>query len=266
MPERRNARGQRRRKSTGSRRDCRAAPSRSSEADVEQRIGAIDWKRLGAVVLEDGHGVMPALLRPAECRALIETYADDRRFRSRVDMARHGFGVGDYAYFAEPLPALVAGLRTSLYERLAPIANAMADAIGRGAAYPATLAEYREHCRRAGQTKPTPLLLRYREGGYNRLHRDLYGDLLFPLQVTVLLSRRGVDFEGGEFVLVENRPRQQAGARVVSLERGDAVVFPVAERPVAGTRATLRATMRHGVSRIDAGERYALGIIFHDAA
>ena len=181
-------------------------------------------------------------------------------------MARHQFGEGDYAYFGEPLPPVVGLLREALYARLAPVANRMARALGRSTTYPSRLESYRRLCRDAGQTKPTPLLLRYREGGYNRMHRDLYGALAFPLQATILLSRAGIDHEGGEFVLLEDTARRQARVTVVPLARGEMVIFPVRERPVEGARGPIRATMRHGVSRLTRGERHALGIIFHDAA
>jgi hypothetical protein len=193
-------------------------------------------------------------------------YPDNRLFRSRVDMGRHRFGEGDYAYFSAPLPPIIATLRQELYTRLAPLATRMARALGQSVAYPPKLADYTRLCHRAGQTRPTPLLLRYRAGGYNRLHRDLYGKLAFPLQATILLSRPSVDFEGGEFLLVEDRARQQARGDAIALEQGEMIVFPVRERPVASGARHVRAVMRHGVSRIRSGERYALGIIFHDAA
>ncbi len=237
----------------------------SGEA-VADRVARLDWDAVARDLAEQGHAHIRGLLTPAECAGLIALYSDDARFRRRVDMARYRFGEGDYAYFAEPLPALVADLRHALYARLAPMADAMMAAMGRPERYPATLDAYRARCAAAGQTKPTPLLLRYRAGGYNCLHRDLYGDLLFPLQGTVLLNRRSRDFEGGEFLLVENRPRQQARGEVIVLDQGDLILFPVNERPVATAKGTGRAAMRHGVSRVRAGERYTLGIIFHDAA
>ena len=180
-------------------------------------------------------------------------------------MGRQRFGEGDYGYFAEPLPALVEALREGLYARLAPLAGRLSADLGGPREFPATLEGWRAHCARAGQPRPTPLLLRYTTGGYNRLHQDLYGDVAFPLQVAVLLSEPGADFEGGEFLLVENRPRQQSIGAAVALERGEAVVFPVADRPVRGARGTVRASVRHGTSRVLTGERYVLGIIFHDA-
>lgn len=180
-------------------------------------------------------------------------------------MERHRFGVGRYGYYAEPLPAEVDALRTALYAELAPLANAMTAELGREERYPRTLAAYRRRCAAAGQTKPTPLLLRYESGGSNRLHQDLYGELAFPFQATALLSRPGRDFEGGSFLLVENRPRQQSLGEAVDLAQGELVIFPVRERPVAGARTMLRAQVRHGMSRVTRGERFALGILFHDA-
>ncbi len=233
---------------------------------IEARVDALDWPAIEAAIAAEGHARTPPLLGAGECRELIALYPEDRRFRRRIEMARYRFGEGDYGYFAEPLPAVVAELRAALYTHLAPIANRMMAEIGRPAHYPASLAGYRRLCHAAGQTRPTPLLLRYGAGGYNCLHRDLYGELLFPLQVTAMLSRRGVDYQGGEFLLVENRPRQQARGEAIAAELGELLIFPVNERPVAGKRGTLRAAMRHGVSRIRTGERYALGVIFHDAA
>ena len=238
----------------------------SRKSTIVARIDALDWPGIAVAIGGQGYARTPALLTREECRDLTALYRDDRLFRSRIDMARYRFGEGDYGYFAEPLPALVTELRWALYARLAPIANRMMAEMGRAARYPAKLEAYRRRCHTAGQTKPTPLLLHYRAGGYNCLHRDLYGELLFPLQVTAMLSRRGVDYQGGEFLLVENRPRQQARGEAIAAELGELLIFPVNERPVAGKRGTLRAAMRHGVSRIRTGERYALGVIFHDAA
>ena len=232
---------------------------------LSARIAALDWPTIEVSIGEQGYARTPPLLRAADCRRLIALYSDDSNFRSRIDMARYQFGVGDYAYFTEPLPPLVTILRQELYIRLAPIANCMMTAMGRAERYPSTLAAYRRRCYAAGQRKPTPLLLRYSAGGYNRLHRDLYGDLAFPLQATAMLSRRGADYEGGEFLLVENRARQQSRGEAIAAERGELLIFPVNERPVPGARGMARAAMRHGVSPVRAGERYALGIIFHDA-
>ena len=220
---------------------------------------------LDAAALDrDGYAVLPALLSPVECRALAALYDDDRRFRTRVVMARHGFGQGEYKYFAHPLPEQVVRLRTALYSPLAAIANRWYAALGIAARYPDEHPDYLERCRRAGQTKPTPLLLRYGAGDYNCLHQDLYGEHVFPLQATILLSDPS-EFAGGEFVLVEQRPRRQSRAEVVPLRQGDGVVFPVRERPVEGARGVYRTIMRHGVSRIRSGHRMTLGLIFHDA-
>jgi hypothetical protein len=226
---------------------------------------AADWPRIAADLDAHGSAVVPALLAPAECAALAALYADDVRFRSRVVMARHGFGRGEYKYFAYPLPEPVAALRAALYPPLAAIANRWHEAMGIGARFPDGHAAYLDRCRRAGQTRPTPLLLKYGPGDYNCLHQDLYGEHVFPLQLTVLLSAPGRDFEGGEFVLTEQRPRMQSRAEVVPLAQGDAVVFPVTLRPVRGARGVYRVKMRHGVSRVRSGERMTLGIIFHDS-
>ena len=220
---------------------------------------------LAAALDRDGYAVLPSLLDPTECRDLIVLYDERERFRSRVIMARHGYGSGEYKYLAYPLPPLVAALRQRLYLRVAPTANAWEQLLGRAAAFPATHDEYLARCHAAGQLRPTPLILKYGPGDYNCLHQDLYGDLVFPLQATVLLSRPGEDFSGGEFLLVEQRPRRQSKGEVVPLRQGDAVVFPVNHRPVAGARGYYRATMRHGVSRLLAGRRFTLGVIFHDA-
>jgi hypothetical protein len=213
------------------------------------------------------HGValLPGLLSPAYCNQITRFYAEDGKFRSRVVMHRHGFGRGEYKYFNYPLPHLVQQLRTSLYPRLAEVANQWNKALGIESRFPASHADYLERCHAAGQRRPTPLLLRYAEGDYNCLHQDLYGELVFPLQVAVLLSEPGEDFTGGEFVLTEQRPRMQSRAEVVPLRKGDAVVFPVNERPVQGARGVYRVKMRHGVSRLRSGHRHTLGVIFHDA-
>lgn len=214
---------------------------------------------------ESGHGVMRGLLRPAECAALAALYDVPGRFRSKVVMARHGFGRGEYQYFADPLPPAVSSLRGSLYEALAPAANRWAESLGKPVRFPGRLAEYLEVCHAAGQTRPTPLLLRYGPGDFNCLHQDLYGPLVFPFQVAVLLSRPEVDFTGGELVLTQQRPRMQSRVDVVRLAQGDAVAFAVNERPVRGTRGVYRVRMRHGVSEVCSGQRHTLGIIFHDA-
>ncbi len=214
----------------------------------------------------DGFAVLPGLLEPGQCREVIALYDQRERFRSRVVMARHGYGSGEYKYLAYPLPPLVAGLRARLYARVAPIANDWERQLGREAKFPDTLDNYLARCHAAGQLRPTPLILKYGPGDYNCLHQDLYGELVFPLQATVLLSRPDADFTGGEFLLIEQRPRRQSRGEVVPLRQGDAVIFPVNHRPVAGSRGYYRATMRHGVSRLHTGARFTLGVIFHDAA
>jgi hypothetical protein len=213
-----------------------------------------------------GYATIGRLLEPAVCAEFRALYEREEGFRSRVVMARHNFGQGEYRYFAYPLPPVVSGLRERLYPALAPIANRWQEALGLAADFPPTLAAYLERCHAAGQTRPTPLLLKYGPDDYNCLHQDLYGALLFPLQVTVLLSEPGRDFTGGEFLLVEQRPRAQSRAEVVPLRQGDGVIFAVNYRPVRGTRGVYRCVMRHGVSRVRSGGRFALGIIFHDAA
>ena len=209
--------------------------------------------------------MLERLLTAKECREIAALYGDDSRFRSRIVMARHGFGQGEYKYFSYPLPPLVESVRTALYPHLAPIANAWNERMGIETRYPAEHREFLALCHEAGQARPTPLLLRYGAGDYNCLHQDLYGELAFPLQTAILLSEPGKDFTGGEFVLTEQRPRMQCRAEVVPLRQGDAVIFAVHHRPVKGTRGTYRVTMRHGVSRLRSGHRLTLGIIFHDA-
>lgn len=212
-----------------------------------------------------GHAVLPRLLDARRCAELVAMYDEDARFRSRVVMARHGFGRGEYGYFAYPLPEPVARLRAALYPPLATVANRWAEALGSGVRYPGTHDAFLARCRDAGQSRPTPLLLRYGAGDYNCLHQDLYGEHVFPLQVAILLAEPGVDFDGGEFVLTEQRPRMQSRVSVVPLRRGDAVVFAVNERPVQGSRGVYRVRLRHGVSTVRSGSRHTLGIIFHDA-
>jgi uncharacterized protein len=219
-----------------------------------------------AALDERGHAVLPGVLDAGECRGLAALYDDEAAFRSRVVMARHNFGRGEYKYLRYPLPGPVAALREALYPLLAPLANEWHARLRLEPRFPPGLQAYLARCRRAGQQRPTPLILKYEEGDYNCLHQDLYGELVFPLQATVLLSAPGRDFAGGEFMLVEQRPRMQSKGEVVPLGQGDAVVFAVNSRPVAGTRGYFRATMRHGVSRLHSGQRFTLGIIFHDAA
>ena len=212
-----------------------------------------------------GYAVIPQLLTSAQCDELAALYPAEERFRSRVVMARHGFGQGEYKYFRYPLPGLIARLRTSLYPRLAPIANRWHAAMGLKARFPEKHAQFLKRCHAAGQRRPTPLLLQYGPGDYNCLHQDLYGEHVFPLQLTILLSEPGKDFSGGEFVMTEQRPRMQSRAEVVPLMKGDAVVFAVHHRPVHGARGTYRVNLRHGVSRLRSGHRHTLGVIFHDA-
>jgi hypothetical protein len=242
----------------------RAADPTGEVGRVAGRVAALDWDVLGEALDDFGAATTGPLLTPAECAAIAALYAEDARFRSRVVMARHGFGRGEYKYLAYPLPPLVAGLREALYPRLAAIANGWNARLGKKERFPPRHAAYLARCRRGGQAKPTPLILRYGPGDYNCLHRDLYGEEVFPLQATVLLSDPQ-EFSGGEFLLTEQRPRMQSRAEVVTLRQGEAVIFPVNERPVPGTRGTYRVAMRHGVSRIRSGERLTLGIIFHDA-
>jgi len=234
-------------------------------ADARSRVAALDWRRIADDLDAHGHAVIAGVLSGAECDALVASYPADTLFRRRIVMERHGYGQGEYKYFAYPLPDIVAALRTALYPPLAEIANRWNAALKLDTRYPATHAAFLERCHAAGQTKPTPLLLQYGEGDYNRLHQDLYGEHVFPLQAAFLLSEPGRDFTGGEFVLTEQRPRMQSRAEVVPLGRGDGVIFPVHHRPVRGTRGVHRVNMRHGVSRIRSGHRHTLGIIFHDA-
>jgi hypothetical protein len=241
--------------------DLMTQPALRGAAD---RIEALDWKAIAVALDAHGCATTGPLLGSEACRDLITLYDRDDRFRSRVVMARHGFGSGEYKYFADPLPPLVATLRERLYPHLAPIANRWQELTG-SEPYPADFAAFRTRCHRAGQRKPTPLLLKYGVGDYNCLHQDLYGALAFPLQVAFLLSRPGEAFTGGEFMLTEQRPRMQSRGEVVTLGQGEGVIFAVNQRPVAGKRGIYRVAMRHGVSRLKSGERFTLGIIFHDA-
>jgi uncharacterized protein len=229
------------------------------------RLSALDWRALGEELDRWGYAVAPRLLDDAQCDELIDLYDADERFRSTVVMSRYAFGEGTYRYFAEPLPAMVQQLRVELYPPLAQIANRWAEQLGEQA-FPATLAELLAVCAAAGQHKPTPLVLCYEAGGYNCLHQDVYGDVTFPLQVTIMLSTPGADFTGGENVFVEQRPRAQSRAGVVNLGRGQAVIFATRHRPVPGARGPKRVAMRHGVSTVHSGRRLALGIIFHNAS
>jgi hypothetical protein len=240
-------------------------PSAASTGDITPRIDAIAWTAVSDHLDGNGWAVLSNLLSSDECRSIAGLYRTDDCFRSHIIMARHGFGRGEYKYFSYPLPDVIADLRTALYPRLAPIANLWNEAMGIEVRYPSDHADFIKRCHKAGQTRPTPLLLQYVAGDYNCLHQDLYGEHVFPLQVAILLSEPERDFAGGEFVLTEQRPRMQSRAAVVPLRQGDAVVFAVHNRPVQGTRGTYRVNLRHGVSQIRSGQRHTVGIIFHDA-
>jgi hypothetical protein len=229
------------------------------------RVKPLDWQRIVQDLDNYGSALIKHVLVPAECKTLAELYTCDNVFRSRVVMARHGFGRGEYKYFDYPLPGIIADLRTELYRQLAPVANRWNTALGVDVRYPAIHAEFLERCHKAGQDKATPLLLQYGEGDYNCLHQDIYGEHVFPIQVAILLSQPAKDFTGGEFVLTEQRPRMQSRPEVIPLRQGDAVVFAVHHRPVQETRGVYRVNLRHGVSRLRSGHRHTLGIIFHDA-
>jgi hypothetical protein len=233
---------------------------------IEDRVAALDWPRIEAGLDEAGHAVSGLLLSPEECASIAALYDADEEFRSRVVMARHGYGQGEYRYFAYPLPDPVAALRRAFYSRLATTANRWRTLLGEAGRFPETLEGFLADCHAAGQTRPTPLLLKYGAGDYNRLHQDLYGERVFPLQLTVLLSDPVRDFSGGEFVLVEQKPRAQSRAEVVPLRQGEAVIFAVHHRPARGSRGIYRAALRHGVSTLRNGNRFTLGVIFHDAA
>ncbi|EYF07390.1 2OG-Fe(II) oxygenase [Chondromyces apiculatus] len=233
--------------------------------DLRARIAALDWEALGASLDAHGCAVVSGLLPADACAALAATYPDNALFRSHIHMQRHGFGRGEYKYFAHPLPPLVATLRDALYPPLAAVANRWSAALRLDVQYPPDHAAFLARCHEAGQVRPTPLLLTYGPDDYNCLHQDLYGEHVFPLQVAILLSDPGRDFTGGEFVLTEQRPRMQSRVEVVPLGQGDGVIFPVHHRPMQGTRGIYRVTMRHGVSRLRSGKRHTLGVIFHDA-
>ncbi|HYZ63409.1 MAG TPA: 2OG-Fe(II) oxygenase [Acetobacteraceae bacterium] len=234
-------------------------------SDIPHRVATLDWAAIGAALDARGSATTGPLLTADECAALAAGYEDDGQFRSRIVMARHGFGQGEYKYYAYALPPLIQALRTALYPPLAEVANRWETALGRAPRFPAAHAAFLAECHEAGQTRPTPLLLQYGPGDYNCLHQDLYGELHFPMQVAFLLSRPGEDFTGGEFVLTEQRPRMQSRAEVVTLQQGEGVIFAVNQRPVRGSKGAYRVTMRHGVSRLRTGRRHTLGVIFHDA-
>jgi uncharacterized protein len=232
---------------------------------LKPRVEKYDWDTIASNLNAHGCAVLERLLTPHECKSVATLYPQDELFRSHVHMARHGFGKGEYKYFRYPLPALLNTLRPALYSRVVTVANEWNARMNIRTRYPQQHADYLKLCHKAGQVRPTPLLLQYAPGDFNCLHQDLYGELAFPLQFTILLSQPGVDFTGGEFVLTEQRPRMQSRVEVVSLQQGDAVVFAVNSRPVQGTKSVYRVKMRHGVSRVVSGQRHTLGIIFHDA-
>lgn len=238
----------------------------ASPPTISERINLLDWSRVERDLDDQGSAVLDAILSPDECQSLAAQYSNDAVFRSRVVMSRHGFGRGEYKYFSYPLPDLIATLRTTLYPKLVPIANRWNAEMRSDIRYPENHVDFLERCHQAGQSKPTPLLLQYGPGDYNCLHQNLYGEHVFPLQVAFLLSEPGEDFQGGEFVMTEQRPRMQSRPVVVPLRQGDGVVFAVHNRPVQGTRGMYRVNLRHGVSRVRSGHRHTLGVIFHDAA
>lgn len=243
----------------------RTSSSITSGKDIAERVKDLDWERIVHDLDVQGNAIIERLITSAECDKLAQLYPKDRIFRSRVLMAQHGFGRGEYKYFSYPLPDMVNDLRTAIYPRLVPIANRWNSAMGIDILYPEKYADFITRCHNAGQLKPTPLLLQYGPGDYNCLHQDLYGEHIFPLQVTILLSEPGHDFTGGEFVLTEQRPRMQSRPEVVPLRQGDALIFAVHHRPVQGTRGSYRVNLQHGVSRVRSGRRHTVGIIFHDA-
>jgi hypothetical protein len=233
---------------------------------IEERVSALDWNKAEQSLSARGYAVTPPLLTPDECSAIAALYSDDSRFRSHIIMERFRFGIGDYKYFGYPLPEIIADLRASVYPHLAKIANVWAEALGDGSVrYPNDHAAFLKACHRAGQAKPTPLLLHYEAGGYNCLHQDIYGEVSFPLQMVFLLGQSGREWEGGEFLLVEQQPRAQSKGEVVAADQGQAIIFTTRYRPVKGSRGYYRVNLRHGVSRIHHGTRFTLGIIFHDA-
>lgn len=242
-----------------------AASSANLRSGIAQRIQQLDWEELHSALSESGYAQIGRVLTPEECRELIGLYPDDARFRSHIDMARFRFGLGDYKYFADPLPAVIQELRNSFYPPLAELANRWMENLGSRERFPIQLEEFLKVCHRHGQRRPTPLLLRYSEGGYNCLHQDIYGEVAFPLQVACFLSQPGRDYTGGEFLLMEQRPRAQSKGEVVAPQQGEAVIFTTRYRPVRGSRGYYRVNIRHGVSTVKSGERYTLGIIFHDA-
>ena len=245
---------------------AQAARNTAASLSIAQRIDALDWSNAEQSLSERGYAVTAPTLSPDECASLAALYSDASRFRSHIVMERYRFGIGDYKYFANPLPELVADLRSSAYPHLAEVANQWAEALGENVPrYPRDHAAFLKTCHKAGQTRPTPLMLHYEAGGYNCLHQDLYGEVSFPLQMVFLLGQQGRDWEGGEFILVEQQPRAQPKPQVVVTDQGQAIIFTTRYRPVKGSRGYYRVNLRHGVSRVHRGTRYTLGIIFHDA-
>jgi uncharacterized protein len=240
--------------------------SQAQRVDPKDRVDAFDWRAIAAGLDRSGNAVLRGVMTADECRSIASMYTVSDHFRSRVVMERHGFGRGEYQYFQYPLPSLIQGLRTALYAKLAPIANAWNEAMKVDVQYPDHHQDFLRRCQAAGQVRPTPLLLQYGAGDFNCLHQDLYGEHVFPIQVAILLAQPEKDFTGGEFVLTEQRPRMQSRPEIVALKQGDAVAFAVNNRPVQGTRGTYRVKMRHGVSQVRSGQRHTLGLIFHDAA
>lgn len=242
-----------------------ASMALDTSAHALAQVESLNWQNVAADLHQSGNAILKAIVAQRDCEVLASLYANDEYFRSRVVMSRHGFGRGEYKYFKYPLPDVLRGLRTTLYEKLAPIANEWNQQMGIEVRYPAKHSDFIARCHKAGQLRPTPLLLRYEAGDYNCLHQDLYGEHVFPIQVAFLLSEPERDFTGGEFVLTEQRPRMQTRPEVVPLRQGDAVAFAVHHRPVRGTRGSYRVNLRHGVSRLRSGQRYTVGVIFHDA-
>jgi len=236
-------------------------PSTKQQSNLDK----IDWTKCQADLNSHGNTVIKGLLQAEQCTEIVNLYPHEEKFRKRIVMQNHGYGSGEYKYFSYPLPEIITQLRTAAYPKLAPIANAWNEAMKIDVQFPETHAEFLDRCHKAGQVKPTPLILKYQKNDFNCLHQDLYGEHVFPLQLAILLSVPGKDFEGGEFVLTEQRPRMQSRVNVVPLEQGDAVIFAVNNRPVKGSKGYYRVTMKHGVSTLRSGERYTTGIIFHDA-
>ncbi|GAA3406185.1 2OG-Fe(II) oxygenase [Paenibacillus hodogayensis] len=232
---------------------------------VKPSIANLDWALIGQSLDEQGYAKLPGLISKTECAEMIGTYEEEERFRTKIDMARYRFGIGEYKYYNAPLPLLLEQLREGLYPGLAATANRWLEQLGEPASYPAALAEFLDRCHREGQNRPTPLLLKYEAGGFNCLHQDLYGNVYFPFQVVIALNQREEDYTGGEFLLVEQRPRAQSRGHAIALQQGEGLIFPTRHRPVSGTRGYYKTTLRHGVSTVTTGKRYSLGIIFHDA-